>query len=625
MGVPPARTAPRRSISFVRGLADAAGDRHDPRRRRARARRRPSAASPASVSSTRSSAASWRHGRGSRSTIAPAAPRSSASATKSCPSRSVPQRHEQVARLHRAAVDASRRSPRRRRAACRRWPRAARRRPRAARSSRDPCQAPHHRGVVEGHASRRRPSARSRAPCRPPPARRPAAARPRRRRSRPRGRRSRSRRDRRRASPARIAAGSSLRGLSSVTTARSASRGADRAHQRPLAGVAVAAGAEHHVQPPAGPACGRSAVQQPFQRVGRVGVVDIDAGAVRAGAPPAPSGRARRAAPAAPPAPARPASPVVHRQRRGQQHVVRLVPAGQHAAAPWRAAPQASTSISCPSGSARGAAAAPLLRARPPSHAAGRARAAVSREAHQRRGSMSAFSDGRAAGRAAAPRTAAASRRGRPAILAMVVQVVAREVGEAGAGERDAVQPSLVQPVRGCLHRRCAHARFRAARRASRAATPGRVWSGPVPAESPPPPGPACPATPRCCPPAARSGAGTRPCWSCRWCRSPRPRWLAGRRGRRAATSASARRASGAVAAGEPARLGGHIVPSGASTAAAPRDTASAIWSRPSVRAPGSAANRKPGSTRRLSAVSPVMAERRAVAGREESRAPEAT
>ena len=60
------------------------------------------------------------------------------------------------------------------------------------------------------------------------------------------GRRSRSRRARAARIAARIAAGSSLRGLSSVTMTRSALRGGDRAHQRPLAGVAVAAAAEHH-------------------------------------------------------------------------------------------------------------------------------------------------------------------------------------------------------------------------------------------------------------------------------------------------------------------------------------------------------------------------------------------
>jgi hypothetical protein len=48
-----------------------------------------------------------------------------------------------------------------------------------------------------------------------------------------------------------MAAGSSVRGLSSVTTTTSASRRGDLAHDRPLARVAVAARPEHDEQPPA--------------------------------------------------------------------------------------------------------------------------------------------------------------------------------------------------------------------------------------------------------------------------------------------------------------------------------------------------------------------------------------
>ena len=47
-----------------------------------------------------------------------------------------------------------------------------------------------------------------------------------------------------------MAAGASERGLSSVTMTASAKPRGDRAHDRPLAGVAVAAAAEHHHQPP---------------------------------------------------------------------------------------------------------------------------------------------------------------------------------------------------------------------------------------------------------------------------------------------------------------------------------------------------------------------------------------
>ena len=124
---------------------------------------------------------------------------------------------------------------------------------------------------------------------------------------------------------ARMAAGSSLRGLSSVTMARSASRARGRAHQRTLAAVAVAAGAEHHVQPARRVRAQRG--QQPLQRVRRVGVIDIDGGAVRQRAPPVPSARARRASRGSRSS----ASAVAgrHRQPGRQQRVVGLEPAGQ--------------------------------------------------------------------------------------------------------------------------------------------------------------------------------------------------------------------------------------------------------------------------------------------------------
>ena len=52
-----------------------------------------------------------------------------------------------------------------------------------------------------------------------------------------------------------------------------------RAHQRPLAAIAIAAGTEHHVQPPLRVRTQRG--QQPLQRVRRMRVVDVDRGAVR--------------------------------------------------------------------------------------------------------------------------------------------------------------------------------------------------------------------------------------------------------------------------------------------------------------------------------------------------------
>ena len=77
------------------------------------------------------------------------------------------------------------------------------------------------------------------------------------------------------ARPAMIASGSSLRGLSEVTTTTSARSTRDPAHQRPLAAVAVAARAEDddHAAPPRARAPAASAV---VERLRRVRVVDED-------------------------------------------------------------------------------------------------------------------------------------------------------------------------------------------------------------------------------------------------------------------------------------------------------------------------------------------------------------
>ena len=83
-------------------------------------------------------------------------------------------------------------------------------------------------------------------------------------------------------------AGSSLRGLSSVTIHPVGAPRRDCAHHRPLAGIAVAAAAEDDDQPAL--ACGPQRQQRLLQRVRRVGVVDEDGGTRWDGAPPAPSG-----------------------------------------------------------------------------------------------------------------------------------------------------------------------------------------------------------------------------------------------------------------------------------------------------------------------------------------------
>ena len=82
-----------------------------------------------------------------------------------------------------------------------------------------------------------------------------------------------ARRPGRREDRAADAAGSSLRGLSSVTIAVGEPRG-DRAHHGALADVAVAAGAEDDDQPALGVRAER--VDGGLDRVGRVGVIDID-------------------------------------------------------------------------------------------------------------------------------------------------------------------------------------------------------------------------------------------------------------------------------------------------------------------------------------------------------------
>ncbi len=72
---------------------------------------------------------------------------------------------------------------------------------------------------------------------------------------------------------------------------------------------------------------------------------------------------------------------------------------------------------------------------------------------------------------------------------------------------------------------------------------------------------------------------------------------------RTAAISASIRRGSGSVSSTRGGTSGGQCVPFGASTATAPFLTASGMKSRPSTNTPGTATNRSPRLTCRLSAV----------------------
>ena len=129
--------------------------------------------------------------------------------------------------------------------------------------------------VVERQHRCRRRSGPARGPCRRAGRCRPARPR----RSPPRSPRAGRRPRVAPGAPARmsrrIAAGSSLRGLSSVTITRSASRAADRAHFRRACRWSRSPPAPNTmISRPL--ACGRSAVDRRFERVGRVRIVDID-------------------------------------------------------------------------------------------------------------------------------------------------------------------------------------------------------------------------------------------------------------------------------------------------------------------------------------------------------------
>ena len=212
------------------------------------------------------------------------APAFSAASTKSWPSRHVLEREERFARRDGAGVDGKARHARRQRALRASRPSPA---PSPRPSTADLCSChllPQRRldlvVIAERQRLCRRRSGRFRGPCRRSAARRRARA-PRPRRGSPRG----GRRSRAPSAPgapsrmaARIAAGFSLRGLSSVTMTRSAPCAAIAPISGALALVAVAAGAEHHdqlaldVRPqrldapsPARPACGRNR-QTPARR-----------------------------------------------------------------------------------------------------------------------------------------------------------------------------------------------------------------------------------------------------------------------------------------------------------------------------------------------------------------------
>ena len=269
-----------------RGLAGAAGDRHDLRARLVAEPRAPAPAAPRSCRRPRSTSGAGRAGlprrrdrRAARSPPRRPRPRAIAAATnrRRRTARRGSRRTARPAASVRVSIDTPPNAPRRRR------PRPAVRR--APRPSRRPLSAIAAATRVT-HATPDLRAPRAPAPRAPPPRRRTAAS----------GRRSpgtsrapcrRSARDRRAAparSPCAIAAraiddrqrrrcaavlrarvggvmprwissmirsGSSLRGLSDVIDDQIAQPAGDRAHQRPLGAIAIAAAAEHGDQPAA--------------------------------------------------------------------------------------------------------------------------------------------------------------------------------------------------------------------------------------------------------------------------------------------------------------------------------------------------------------------------------------
>ena len=237
------------------GLADRAGDGDDLRRASARARARARSRKPSSTSGTTSSGASaGTLPRWSAATTASPAPALSAAATKSWPSRLSPlmAKNASPGAMVRVSIEMPGTDGGRRIA--RAWRASRPPSPSTVQSGDRSCHLPRKRGrdrlVV---AERQHPFADDLAGFMALAGDQQHVA-------------ALQLRDRRRGSPrarspisiapgaagriaARIAAGSSLRGLSSVTMTRSAFSRRDRAHHRPLAGVAVAAAAEHHDEP----------------------------------------------------------------------------------------------------------------------------------------------------------------------------------------------------------------------------------------------------------------------------------------------------------------------------------------------------------------------------------------
>ena len=218
-------------------------------------------------------------------TTTPQAPASIAAGANSPPSTRSPRRPKK-----RSPSPLARGVDRRPRAASRARPRRRSRRPSPRRSAPRPGSSPVRSSSPPPSAAapRGRPRGRRRGSCGRPripgPARGPCRRSPRCRRARRASKASAiaARRSGSDSTPApspvpartsaMIASGSSERGLSEVTIARSEPLGAGPAHLRPLVAVAVAAGAEDRDHPALGQPPGGA--EDVVERVGRVGVVD---------------------------------------------------------------------------------------------------------------------------------------------------------------------------------------------------------------------------------------------------------------------------------------------------------------------------------------------------------------
>ena len=186
----------------------------------------------------------------------------------------------------------------------------------------------------------------------------------------------------------------------------------------------------------------------------------------------------------------------------------------------------------------------------------------------------------------------------------MIVHVVARQIGERAGGEPHAVEPLLVETVRGGLDREVRDAirgkpieklvqtRSGPASSAIRKRSAGATRRRSSRSKRPRVPAP------------ARSGARTRRPKFSRWCQSPRRSSPAGadRSARRREPSAA--RASATLTK---AALGVSAQRS-ATIAAAPFATASPTCLRPSSFAPASAKKTSPGAVFRLSNANPAIA-----------------